>query len=157
MPALSTFFGSERLSASPVRWLSEAWQDEWARRRRRSLAGTDYVYRWADGVHLGVRIEEDRLCCLVLVGVRPDRRKELGGRRGRLPRGHAAMDLPRSRSSRGRRVPELAVGDGRSALGAALREVFLITREQRRWVHRTAKAGEGWLLAPVPPRSGRPA
>ena len=33
--------------------------------------------------------------------------------------------------------PELAVGDG--ALGTALRDVFPGTREQRCWVHKTAK------------------
>ena len=29
------------------------------------------------GVHFNVRLAEDRLCCLVLVGVRPDGSKEL--------------------------------------------------------------------------------
>ena len=78
VPALSAFFGSEAgLSASTVSRLSEAWQVEHERWRRRSLAAVDYVYLWADGVHFNVRLEEDRLCCLVLVGVRPDGRKEL--------------------------------------------------------------------------------
>jgi hypothetical protein len=32
---------------------------------------------WVDGVHFNIRLEEDRLCCLVIVGVRPDGTKEL--------------------------------------------------------------------------------
>ena len=72
LPALSAFFGSEAgLSASTVSRLSEAWQAEHERWRRRRLAAVDYVYLWADGVHFTVRLEEDRLCCLVLAGVWP--------------------------------------------------------------------------------------
>ena len=72
MPALSAFFGSEAgLSASTVQRLTEAWQAEHDRWQRRSLAAVDYVYLWADGVHFNVRLAEDRLCCLVLGGVRP--------------------------------------------------------------------------------------
>ena len=78
VPALSAFFGSEAgLSASTVQRLTEAWQAEHDRWQRRSLAAVDYVYLWADGVHFNVRLAEDRLCCLVLVGVRPDGSKEL--------------------------------------------------------------------------------
>jgi hypothetical protein len=36
-----------------------------------------YVYCWVDGVHFNVRLEQDRLCCLVIVGVRLDGTKEL--------------------------------------------------------------------------------
>jgi transposase-like protein len=32
---------------------------------------------WVDGVHFRVRLEEDRLCTLVMIGVRPDGTKEL--------------------------------------------------------------------------------
>ncbi len=35
------------------------------------------VYLWADGVHLNVRLDEAKLCLLVMVGVRADGRKEL--------------------------------------------------------------------------------
>ena len=77
-PALGEFFGSEAgLSASTVNRLTEAWQaehDDWT---DRDLSGVDYVYLWVDGVHFNIRLEEDRLCCLVIVGVRPDGTKEL--------------------------------------------------------------------------------
>ncbi len=48
------------------------WQDEYQAWKKRSLADRDYVYVWADGVHFGVRLEEERLCALVVIGVRPD-------------------------------------------------------------------------------------
>jgi len=37
----------------------------------------DYVYLWADGIHVNIRLEEHTLCLLVLIGVRADGRKEL--------------------------------------------------------------------------------
>ena len=42
-----------------------------------SLAGPDYVYVWADGIHLKVRLAQDKVCLLVIVGVRADGTKEL--------------------------------------------------------------------------------
>jgi transposase-like protein len=35
------------------------------------------VYLWVDGIHLKVRLEQDKLCLLVIIGVRTDGRKEL--------------------------------------------------------------------------------
>ncbi len=42
----------------------------------RDLSGVDYVYMWADGIHLNIRLDEAKLCLLVMVGVRADGRKE---------------------------------------------------------------------------------
>jgi hypothetical protein len=44
---------------------------------RLDLSGVDYVYVWVDGIHFNVRLEEDRPCALVIVGVRADGTKEL--------------------------------------------------------------------------------
>jgi putative transposase len=66
-PALEEFFGSTAgLSASVVTRLTIQWQDEAERFSRRSLADRDYVYVWADGVHFNVRLDEHRLCALVI-------------------------------------------------------------------------------------------
>ena len=71
VPALAEFFGSEAgLSASTVQRLTVEWTRELETFNRRDLSQVDYVYLWADGVHFNIRLEEDRLCCLVLVGVR---------------------------------------------------------------------------------------
>ena len=78
VPALAEFFGSEAgLSASTVQRLTVEWAQELARFNQRDLSQVDYVYLWADGVYFNIRLEEDRLCCLVLVGVRADGSKEL--------------------------------------------------------------------------------
>ena len=149
VPALSAFFGSEAgLSASTVQRLTEAWQAEHDRWQRRSLAAVDYVYLWADGVHFNVRLAEDRLCCLVLVGVRPDGSKELvavtdGYREDK----QSWLDLLRDLRDRGMTAPEVVTGDGALGFWGALREVFPTTREQRCWVHKTAN-----VLAALPDR-----
>jgi putative transposase len=142
IPALGEFFGSEAgLSASTVQRLTKAWQAEHERWQERSLATVDYVYLWADGVHFNVRLEEDRLCCLVLVGVRPDGTKELVAvQDGYREDTQSWLDLLRDLKQRGMTAPELAIGDGALGFWAALREVFPTTREQRCWLHKTANA-----------------
>jgi putative transposase len=77
-PALTEFFGTGAgLSASVITRLSKQWQDERAAFARRDLSDVDYVYVWVDGIHFNVRLEEERLCALVVVGVRSDGTKEL--------------------------------------------------------------------------------
>ena len=99
----------------------------------------DYVYLWVDGVHFNIRLEEDRLCCLVIVGVRPDGTKELVALAdGYRESTDSWADVLRSLRERGLAAPVLAVGDGALGFWGALREVFPTTREQRCWVHRTA-------------------
>ena len=123
--AAQEMLGSETgLSASRVSRLTEACVAEHERWQRRSLAGTVYVYLWADAVHFTVRLEEDRLCCLVLVGVRPDGSKELvavqdGYREDR----QSWLDLLRDLREHGMQAPALAVGDGALGFCAALHRV----------------------------------
>jgi putative transposase len=54
-----------------------AWQDEARTFATRDLSGTDYVYLWVDGIQLKARLEQEKLCLLVMIGVRTDGRKEL--------------------------------------------------------------------------------
>ena len=51
--ALAALLGAAApgLSATTVRRLTEAWQDEHERWRKRDLAARRYVYLWADGVY----------------------------------------------------------------------------------------------------------
>jgi transposase-like protein len=139
-PALTEFFGSKAgLSASTVNRLTEAWQAEHAEWSTRDLSDRDYVYMWVDGVHFNIRLEEDRLCCLVIVGVRPDGTKELVALAdGYRESTDSWADVLRSLRKRGLAAPVLAIGDGALGFWGALREVFPSTREQRCWVHRTA-------------------
>jgi putative transposase len=139
-PALEQFLGSDAgLSAATITRLTTQWQDEAAAFGTRSLAGTDYVYVWVDGIHLKVRLAQDKVCLLVMIGVRADGTKELVA----LDDGHREpteswADLLRSCKRRGMRAPVLAVGDGALGFWAALREVFPDTREQRCWFHKIA-------------------
>src|SRR5438105_2970081 len=139
-PALAEFFGSEAgLSASTIQRLTREWSQELAAFQRRDLSQVDYVYLWADGVHFNIRLEADRLCCLVLLGVRADGRKELvavgdGFRESEESWAEVLRDLKR----RGMRAPVLAIGDGALGFWGALREVFPETKEQRCWVHKIA-------------------
>ena len=137
-PALAQFLGSGHgLSASVITRLTAQWQDEAAAFGKRSLADTDYVYLWVDGIHLKVRLEQDKVCLLVMIGVRADGTKELVA----LDDGHREsteswLDLLRSCKRRGMAAPVLAVGDGALGFWAAVREVFPETHEQRCWWHK---------------------
>src|SRR5512144_2616153 len=62
-PALEQFLGGGAgLSAATITRLTSQWQDDAARFNKRSLAETDYVYMWVDGIHLKVRLEQDKVC-----------------------------------------------------------------------------------------------
>jgi len=105
--------------------------------RRRDLADRDYVYLWADGVHFTIRLEEERLCTLVVIGVRPDGTKEVVALEdGYRESAESWRTLLRDLKRRGLRAPVLAIGDGALGFWAAVRDVWPETAEQRCWVHR---------------------
>jgi putative transposase len=139
-PALEEFFGSAAgLSASVITRLTTDWQKERDQFAHRSLKDRDYVYLFADGIHFNVRLEEARLCALVIVGVRTDGTKELVS----ISDGHRESteswaDVLRGLKRRGMTAPVLAVGDGALGFWGALAEVFPDTVHQRCWVHKMA-------------------
>jgi putative transposase len=143
--ALAALLGDQAkgFSANTVVRLKEKWTSEHEVWSKRSLADKHYVYVWADGIHVNVRLEDkehQRQCILVLMGATPDGRKELiavqdGFRESEQSWSELMLDL----KQRGlRKAPELAIGDGALGFWAALRKVFPTTREQRCWVHKTA-------------------
>jgi transposase-like protein len=140
VPALGQFLGSSSgLSAPVITRLTETWKAEQRSFATRDLASVDYVYLWADGIHVNIRLEEHKLCLLVLVGVRADGRKELVALAdGYRESTESWADLLRDCARRGMRAPVLAVGDGALGFWGALREVFPRTREQRCWFHKIA-------------------
>ncbi|HEY3692735.1 MAG TPA: IS256 family transposase [Pseudonocardia sp.] len=140
VPALGQFLGSSAgLSASAITKLTETWKSEQRIFAARDLLGVDYVYLWADGIHVNIRLEEHKLCLLVMIGVRADGRKELvalaDGYRESV---ESWADLLRDCARRGMRAPVLAVGDGALGFWGALREVFPQARQQRCWFHKVA-------------------
>jgi putative transposase len=137
--ALPALLGPEAtgLAPSTITRLTKSWTAEYEAFRRRELAERDYVYLWADGIHFTIRLEDERLCALVLIGVRPDGTKEVvaleDGYRESAESWRAVLrDLKR----RGMRAPVLAIGDGALGFWAAVRDVWPETAEQRCWVHR---------------------
>ena len=137
VPALGQFLGSSAgLSAAVITRLTETWQAEQRAFAARDLSGVDYVYLWADGIHVNIRLEEHKLCLLVMIGVRADGRKELIALAdGYRESAESWADLLRDCGRRGMRAPVLAVGDGALGFWNALREVVPETREGRCWFH----------------------
>lgn len=146
-PALEGFFGSAAgLSPATVTRLAAQWQDEARVFGSRSLAEVDYVYLWVDGIHVKVRLEQDKICLLVMIGVRADGTKELVAiGDGFRESAESWADLLRDCKRRGMRAPVLAVGDGALGFWAAVRDVFPATVEQRCWFHKIAN-----VLAALP-------
>ncbi|MFI0977670.1 transposase [Streptomyces sp. NPDC021093] len=151
VPALEQFLGSSAgLSAATVTRLTQQWQGDRKAFGERDLSATDYVYVWADGIHLRIRLEETKAAVLVVMGVRTDGTKELiamaDGYRESSP---SSAGLPAARHAR--------PGPGRRRRRPRFLErverglVFPETRHQRCWVHRTANCLDSL------PKSAQPA
>lgn len=147
VPALGQFLGSTKgLSPAVITKLTETWQAEQRTFAERDLSDVDFVYLWADGIHVNIRLEEHKLCLLVMIGVRADGRKELVALTdGYRESTESWADLLRDCKRRGMQAPVLAVGDGALGFWGALREVFPQTKEQRCWFHKSAN-----VLAALP-------
>jgi putative transposase len=154
VPALGQFLGSAAgLSAAVITRLTETWQAEQRAFAERDLSGVDYVYLWADGIHVNIRLAEHKLCLLVMIGVRADGRKELIALAdGYRESAESRADLLRDCARRGMRAPVLAVGDGALGFWSALRESS----------PRPGRAGAGstrprtsWPRCPSPRTRGR--
>jgi putative transposase len=133
--------GAPGLSAATVRRLTEAWQEEHARWRRRDLSARRYVDLWADGVYLTPRLDHDRQCILVLIGADASGRKELLAVEDGFRESAQSWRelLLRLRDENGLALdPELATGDGALGFWRALHEVWPKARQQRCWVHKAA-------------------
>jgi transposase-like protein len=140
-PALRSLLGEDAagLSATNISRLTSEWEEEYRQFQQRRFDARDYVYVWADGVHFNIRLEDDRLCTLVLLGARQDGTKELlavvdGYRESTESWQSVLRDLRR----RGMQAPVLAIGDGALGFWSALREVWPETEEQLDWCHKMA-------------------
>lgn len=132
--------GAPGLSASTVSRLKARWEAEHATWRDRDLAGKRYVYLWVDGIHCTARLDDAKLCMLVILGATEDGRKELVAvEEGYRESEQSWLELLRRLEARGLTLePKLAVGDGALGFWKALRQVFGNTKQQRCWVHKSA-------------------
>ena len=137
VPALEQFCGSAAgLSAATITRLTGQWQDEAVAFGNRTLTGVNYVYVWVNGIHVKMRLDTDRICLLVMIGVRADGHKELiAVSDGHRESSESWADLLRDCKRRGMAAPVLAVGDGAIGFWRAVRDVFPDTKEQRCWFH----------------------
>jgi len=143
--ALEALLGPQArgLSATNIVRLKASWEQQWQAWSRRSLAGKEYVYVWADGVHFNVRLEDpgnNKQCILVLMGATAEGTKELiaiteGYRESEQSWKELLLDVKARGLTAG---PKLAVADGALGFWAALPKVFPGVPEQRCWVHKTA-------------------
>jgi putative transposase len=141
-PALRDLLGEDAcgLSSSSISRLTETWQGDHAAFKTRSLKFHRYAYLFLDGVHVEIRLgEDDRLCLLVVIGVREDGVKELlavedGYRESTESWAVVLRDL----KDRGMNEPKLVCGDGALGAWAALRDVYPNARRQQCWVRKTA-------------------
>ena len=102
-------------------------------------ADRDYVYVWVDGVHFNGGLDDDRLCTLVMIGVRPDGTKELiAVEDGYRESAESWKTVLRDLKRRGMRPPVVVVGDGALGFWVAVRDVWPKTREQRDWFTNSA-------------------
>jgi putative transposase len=140
-PALAGLLGADAAGLSPttIARLVKVWEAEYAAFRRRDLVDRDYVYVWADGVHFNIRLEDDRLCTLVVIGARPDGTKEvIAVEDGYRESTESWLTLLRDLKRRGMRAPVVAVADRALGFWAAARDVWPETQGETCWVHRIA-------------------
>jgi len=138
-PALESLLGKDASGLSPTNIvrLKKTWMDEYRAWRRRDLSLKDVVYVWVEGVHFSIRLEDDRLCALVVLGVLADGTKELVAiEDGYRESKESWLSLLRDLKKRGMKAPALATGDGALSFWGAMREVWPGTRDQRCWVHK---------------------
>src|SRR3954467_11245190 len=141
-PALEQLLGEDAagLSPSTISRLCKDWEAEHERFKARSLRFHRYAYWFVDGVHVSVRLgEDDRLCLLVVIGVREDGVKELlAVEDGYRESTESWASVMRDLKARGLNEPRLVIGDGALGTWAALRDVFPGARRQACWVHKIA-------------------
>jgi len=128
------------LSAQNIVRLKQVWQKEYEQWSKRELSHKEYVYWWADGVHFNVRLDNNRQCILVIIGVTLDGQKEIiavsdGFRESKESWASVIREIKRLGITT---APKLAIGDGALGFWAAIQEEFPQTNHQLCWVHKTA-------------------
>jgi transposase-like protein len=127
------------LSASTISRLKATWEEEAEKWRSRDLSKEHYVYLWADGIHCGVRGDDERMCVLVILGVNDRGEKQLVSLSdGYRESEESWLEMLRDLRNRGlRHEPKLAIADGALGFWKALPQVFPETAHQRCWQHKT--------------------
>lgn len=138
---LSPLLGDEanNLSHSVICRLKKAWLDEYNLFQKKDLSLKKYVYWWVDGIYLEARMESEKRCVLVIIGVTENGTKELVSLVDGFRESKASwQEMLRDLKNRGLEDdPKLAIGDGALGFWGALAEEYPDTKWQRCWVHKT--------------------
>jgi len=140
--ALSSVFGEDSKGFSPatIIRLTKDCAKEFQEWKKRDLTGKEYVYVWADGVYVKSRLDGEKTCLLVIIGVGADGKKELlaiepGIRESTQSWREVLLDL----KFRGLvKAPKLAICDGALGFQNAVDEIWGQMKIQRCWFHKTA-------------------
>ena len=140
--ALSSVFGEDSKGFSPatIMRLTKNWENEFQDWKKRDLRGKEFVYVWADGVYVKSRLDGEKTCLLVIIGVGVDGKKELiavepGIRESTQSWREVLIDL----KFRGlTKAPKLAICDGALGFQNAVDEIWGQLKIQRCWFHKTA-------------------
>ena len=142
--ALQSLTGApvDAVSATTIVRLKEVWTQDFEKWNQRDLSKKKYVYIWADGIHVNVRLEDQenqRQCILVVMGATENGEKELIAVRDGYRESEASWtELMADIKNRGLTIdPKLAIGDGALGFWAAVRKMFPNIREQRCWFHKS--------------------
>lgn len=131
--------GVSGLSPASISALKKSWERDFQEWKFQKITDR-FVYVWADGVNVKIRLGEDKkLCLLVVLGVTEQGEKKLlavepGYRESTESWSFVLRDLKK----RGLNCPLLVIGDGALGFWAALREIFPDATEARCWVHKIA-------------------
>ena len=138
--ALKEIFGEDAKGFSPstITRLKKSWIKEFEKWKKRSLEGKEYVYVWADGVYCNSRLDDNKLCLLVIIGVRPDGVKELlAVQDGVRESEESWSEVLRDLQNRGlTKAPKLAVCDGALGFQKAVDKIWGPMKIQRCWFHK---------------------
>ncbi len=133
--------GTMGLSPASIVKLNKIWSEEFEKWSKR-LITKKYVYIWADGVNVQIRLGEDKkVCLLVIIGATENGDKELlAVHPGYRESTESWLTVMRSLVDRGMTAPMLAIGDGALGFWSEVRQCkgFEKTKEQRCWVHKIA-------------------
>ena len=96
-------------------------------------------------MHFTIRLEDEQICTLVVMGVRADGTKEvMAVEDGYRESPESWLTLWRDLKRHGMTAPAVAVGDGALGFWKAGGEVWPETREPRGWVHRLTNVLDKW-------------
>lgn len=138
--ALTAIFGESAKGFSPatITRLKEVWQKEYGEWAHRRLDGKEYIYVWADGVYCNARLDDQKLCLLVIIGVTVNGKKELVAvHQGVRESEESWLEVLRGLKFRGlTTAPKLAICDGALGFQNAVDKVWGQMKIQRCWFHK---------------------